>query len=676
MPEQETQFPDTPQGWQQRWTTEFAAAKKALEKWHHAGEKLVDRFRDERDGSEGVRARWNLFTSNIQTLEAMLFGQLPSVSVTRRFADARDDVARVGAELLERLLNTDIEREGDSQAVALKNALSDRLLPGLGNVRLRYVAEFETQTTPAKTAVGPDGQPVELAPEVVQDVKTSEDVEIDYVYWKDQLWDAGARTFSEVRWWAFRALMSRESLKQRFGEKLGQAIPLNAKKAKSDADAQSDAAKATPWDRAEIWEVWDKESRQVFWLCADYPAILDRKKDPLGLERFWPFPRPLFANLTTSTLVPVSDFRLAQDLYDEIDDVSTRIVLLEQAIRVAGVYDAQCTGLERLLSEEGTANNVLIPVANWAVFQEKGGLAGAVSWLPVDQVVAALDKLREYRTELVGALYQANGMSDIMRGQAVSGGVTATEQAIKARFGSVRVQALQDEFARFCGETQSIKAEIIAKHFSPETIVERSNAMLTMDDPQLVADAVQFIQSKVSYCRIEVKPESISLTDFAALKQERMEVLSGMTSFLQAAAPLMQSQPAAIPYLLQMLQWTVSGLRGAGEIEGVLDQMISHAQQAQQQQAIQGQAPKPPDPKLMAQAQKAQQDAQKTQLDLQADLVRINAETQANDQRQADQTKWNIREQQMRDQLKQQAQAREAMGPPPVFAPPGLGGGL
>jgi stress-induced morphogen len=105
-------------------------------------------------------------------------------------------------------------------------------------------------------------------------------------------------------------------------------------------------------------------------------------------------------------------------------------------------------------------------------------------------------------------------MSDIMRGQA-SQQTTATEQAIKARFASVRVQSMQDEFARFCSDTQRIKAEIISKHFEPQTIIERSNIMRT-PDAQFAEQAVQLIKDKFSEYRITVNPDSVSLTDFAA----------------------------------------------------------------------------------------------------------------------------------------------------------------
>ena len=681
---EQAQFPDSPRGWHSRWKAEFTAAQKALKEFHSRGEKIIRRFRDERDDANKTETRWNLFTANIQTLEAMLFGQTPKTNCTRKFADADDDLARVGAEILERNLNAGFDVDDGAEALALKHALSDRLLPGLGLVRVLYDAQFETQEVPPQYRPDPltgqpmldeKGQPVVLAPGYTREVKVDESVEAVYSYWADMLWDAGARTFGDVRWWGFKAPMSREALVERFGEEIGNAIPLNAKKAAPEARSD-DAQQATPWDRAEIWEVWSKETREVFWLCLDYPAILDRKPDPLGLKGFWPFPRPLMANLTTSSLVPVADFVLAQDLYDEIDDVSERITLLEQAIRVAGAYDGQCKGLERLLTEEGGSRNVLIPVANWGIFKEQGGMRGAIEWMPLEQVVAALDKLREYRGELVGALYQQTGMSDIMRGAAAAGGVTATEQAIKARFGSVRAQKLQDDFARFCSDVQRLKAEIICKHFDAATILRNANAgALPAPDRAIAPQAAELLKSQLECYRVEVKPEAVSLTDFAALKQERMEVLTGITQFLQAAAPLMQAMPGSSPYLLEMLQWTVAGLRGASQIEGVLDRAIAFVEQSQQQGGQPG-APqiKPPDPKLLAQQQKAQNDLQKTQADLQADLVRINAETQANDQRQADQTKWNIREQQMRDELKRQQAGGVAVGPPAPFAPPDLGG--
>jgi hypothetical protein len=650
---QEQDFDDTPEGIAKRWTVEFKAARKSVERWHTQGGNVVKRFLDDREGtSDSENSRWNLFWANVITQSAMLYGQTPKISVTRRFADAKDEVARVAAEILERILNGDIQRDGDNCASALELALSDHLLVGFASVRARYVVDTETEDVPAKT----DDEGNELAEGYSEDKKTKEDVETDYIHWKDELWSP-ARTYHDLRWRAWRNEMSKKEIIKRFGSEF-KDVPMNAKRA-SDSSSDDDAQKNTPWARAEVWEIWDKEHKKRLFFVEGYVKILEEMDDPLGLDGFFPSPKPMFTNLSTSKLIPKPDFAMAQDLYNEIDDLSSRICAIEKALRVAGVYDSTAEGVQALL--EGGNENKLIPVSNWNMFRDKNDLAGAIDWLPLEAIVATLDKLREYRTELIGTLYQITGMSDIMRGQAAETGVTATEQSLKAKFASVRLQKRQDEFARFASDLQSIRAQIIAKFFDAETILERSNAKYSYD-ADIAMQAVQLIKSEISCYRIEVKPEAVSMTDFAQLKAERTEFLASVSTFLQAAAPLMQAVPDSMSFLLEMLQWSVAGIRGSSQIEGVLDKAIQQAEMAKQQQAANPQPP-PPDPKLQAVQAKAQADLQKTQADLQAHLIGINAETQANFQRQKDQTMWNIKEQQARQHIKGAIQP----GPTPAF---------
>jgi len=131
--ETEAQFDDSPTGLALKWNAEMVAAAENQKSWVEAGDKVVKRFLDNRSDlrSDGD-TRVNLFTSNVQTLQALLYGKEPKVDVKRKFADPNDDIARVGGEVLQRLLNTDIERDSDTYATALENCLEDRLLPGLG----------------------------------------------------------------------------------------------------------------------------------------------------------------------------------------------------------------------------------------------------------------------------------------------------------------------------------------------------------------------------------------------------------------------------------------------------------------------------------------------------------------------------------------------------------------
>jgi hypothetical protein len=654
MTETAQDFEATPQGWAKRWNVELTNSRKCLEKWHEQGVKINKRFRDERESKQDGDTRWNLFTSTVQTMMATLYGQTPKVSVTRRFSDSEDDVARVAATMLERILNSDIEKDSDTFAEALQHALEDRLLPGLGAIRVRYVAEFEQ--IPAVPAQVDPMTGVVLAPEVpVTERKTYECAESDYSHWRDFLFSP-ARVWQEVRWLAFGADMGRQQLMERFGEDIGKRVPLNAAKREDDTDSEK---KATPWDRARVWEIWDKEGRRVYWYVDGFGEILDEKEDPLGLEGFWPCPRPLLANTTTSTLVPRPDFVLAQDFYDEIDLVSTRITLLERAIRVTGVYDKSSESIKRLLTESG--NNELYPVDNWAMHAEKGGMRGIVDWLPLDQITGAMTELRGYRTELVDALYQVTGMSDIMRG-ASDPTETARAQGIKAKFGSVRLQRLQDEVARFASDVQKLKAQIIAKHYDIQSIIEYSNIERT-PDKEYARSAAELLKSRMADYRIEVKPEAVSLTDFAALKQERLEVLSGIASFLQTAGPLAAQLPNSLPFLLRMLQWCVSGLKGSSGIETVIDQAIAAAQQAPPQG--EGQQP---DPKVIAQQMKGQQELAKVQAESQARMQEISAEVQADEMRERNQMTYNVREAAMKTQISEAARASRPQSGP-------LGGG-
>lgn len=660
-------FEDTPEGWYSRWKMELDAAKKWLKPWHDRSSKIVKRFVDNRKGDTGRDdTRWNVFTSNIQTQRDMLYGRIPQVSVDRRFADSKDVAGRQGGEILERLLNQDICRDSDAYAMALKHCCLDFLLTDFANARVRFEYEEEKDEEagegeedaaepvekPAIQRLNPStGQLEEAAPAVPKTPEVSyEDVAIDYLHWEDQLWSAGARIHSEVRWWGHKSLMGMEDGVKRFGEAF-RAVPMGKKQdeLKDDGEKTPD-----PWQRASVWEIWDKETKRVFWLVDGYAKCLDIQDDPYQLEGFWPCPRFMgFLNASTSEFVPVPDFTLVQDLYNEIDEVSTRITRIEKAIKVAGVYDqAMGVNLSRLVNEAGL--NELIGVPGWGALMEKGGLAGAMQFLPLDMIVAALDKLRDYRTELINAVDQLSGMSDIVRGEAQDVAATATEQAIKGRFASVRMQSKQDEFARFASDLQRLRAELICKRYQPQTILERSNAASMFATPEEAMQGVQLLQSKFRNYRVQVKPESVSLTDFAALKSERLELLGALTTFIQAAAPIAQQLPGSLPFLLQLLQWCVSGLKGASTAETILDHAIQAAQAMAAQQAAQPQQQQP-DPKALQAQAKAQGDIAKIHEQTKADLVKTQAETNALAQRRMTDAQITLQEDAARQRIKSSA---------------------
>lgn len=635
---QESQFADTPEGWASRWQMELKAAREALRDFAATGKDADEALRDEKQDNGGKRLC--LYASSNQMIGAMLFGRMPQASVGRRFADADDDVARVAAEMLERVLNSDIERADDTFAEATKNAMTDWIGPGLGVQRHRYEVGPMEKAEGKPAILGPDG--IERAPAVPEtERKTWERVNTDYVHWQDFLYGQ-CKTWSDVPWVAYRAQMSREALVKRFGA-VGNEVPLNAKHATEDGKDD----RAHPWDRADVWEIEHKETRKVFWVVEGFGKCLDIKEDPLGLDGFYSCQRPLMANLTTSKLVPVSDYKFAQDLYRSVDVLTTRIDLLAKAVRAAGVYDKSMGPVVEKLVAGG--DNKLYAVDGWAAFAEKGGAQGAIVWLPIEQIVKTLAVLRDLRREDIDLLYQVTGQADVMRGQQTANG-TPGEAQVKAKFGSVRMQAKQDEIARFASDGQRIRAEIIAKHFDPQTILEASNVLAT-PDREFAQQAVELLKSRYPEYRVEIKPEAINLTDFAALKEERFEVLTAIGAYFQSMAPVAQALPGSLPFVLEMLQVTVAGLRGGAAYEAILDRAISQAKKAQEAAASAPAQQAPPDPKVVAQQMKGQQRMAEIQAEMQAKLALGNNEARVEREKQIAQTEENTREYALKKQI-------------------------
>lgn len=662
----ETQYQDDPRGWAGRIGREFEAARKALEGWRKDAEAAIKAYLDEGRESPRTLVHWNVFTSDIQTLRAMMFGSDPSVSVSRRFADPSDDAARVSGEMLERVLNSDIQGDDDTFRAALQSALEDSLLVDFGLVRIRYDIGEMVQLQGVAAKLDPVTG-AELAPAVPGEYRRpNERVETDYVHHGDVLWSP-ARVWSEVRWVAFGVDVPIPEMQRRFGAEVVERLPVAGKESQPGQTDGRAMEAAGPWDHVRLWEVWMRDTREVFWYVEGADSVLAPKgvklnpsggqADPLELPGFFPCPAPMVMNAVTVKYVPKPDYCVAQDIYKEINDLSTRIGRLERALRVVGVYDAANPQLQSLLTD--SSENKMIPVTNFAALATHGGLDGAVDWMPLDRITAALMTLREYRMEQLNALRQITGMSDVMRGQAAEPGRTATQDRIMARFGSVRLQWRQQRFAKFASEVQTLRARVMSRRFEDATLLERSNVMRT-PDAQLAPQALELLRQRGQEYRIQIQPESLAMTDFDALKNERTEVAAAISQFIAAVMPLIQAMPQALPEVLELLQWVVAGVRGGSDIEAVLDRAIESAKQAGPQLGAQGGQSGADAMKLQTQQLKGQQEMAKEQFKLRSGLLQAQAEVQAKAQIEKNQADANV-EETARKLLLQQA-ARRSMG--------------
>ena len=628
--ESREEFKDTPRGQYNYWSEELNASLKMLEKWHKMGDRVVQRYlgsyqsrlESDRDAMLGQNLnRLNLFHSNVSTLESMMYGNTPKIDVSRRYADPNDDVARVAAETMERLLNLDIQDNGSEIDCIFRSVLQDRLLPGLGCARISY--EFETEEKQVSAEIINLGEVMQEA--VYEERVVNEAAPVTYWFWGDVIW-SWARNWSEVRWVAFKNYLTKDEVKEKFGEKAAGSLTYKKQKAAADKDDTTDPIMDdNAWMKAEVWEIWDKDKREVVFVSLGYDQVLATNPDPLGLSGFFPCPPFFLANPTTDLFLPTPDYKLAEDLYNEIDILQTRISILTRAVKAVGVYNQGAKDIQRVF-DEGT-DNTLIPVDNWALFGEKGGLAGQIDWVPISDITNALDRLRDIRSETIGLLQQVTGMADVMRGELNNQYEGVGQTQIKAKYGSTRIQSLQDAFAQFATDLMQLKAEVISKHFDAETIITKSNMQYSMDasDPdgaRLIEEAVALIKDeKSAQLRVAIRPESVAMVDHAAQQAERTSYINALATFMQSASPMMEADPNSTPLLLQLLQWGLAGFKGSSEIEGVIDRAIQQAnEQLQQQQGQPDQGQAEMAAKMQELEVKGQQEMAKIQAKVEGDM--------------------------------------------------------
>jgi hypothetical protein len=578
------------------WLEEIRLATKSVSKWHERGDKIIKRYRDDRE-SEASDRRFNVLWSNTETLMPVVFAKPPKPEVMRRFLD-KDPVGLMAADMLERATSVSMELY-DFEGV-MRSAVKDYLLPGRGQLWVLYKPEF-----------GPDGQSLK-----------DERLVCEYVPWKDFLTNP-ARVWAEVRWCGKRSYLSRDELINLAGPEIGKRVALDMKPNGVD---ENDPQKLERVSKASVWEIWDRLSGKVWFINTGFSeAPLKVVGAPFNLEGFFPCPRPLTTTTANDSIIPVPDYVEYQDQAEELDDLTARIAALQKSLKVVGVYDSSVTALGGILNDG--AENIMVPVDQWAMFASKGGLQGAVSFLPIKEVAEALLQLYQARKSVKDDLYEITGISDILRGSSEAS-ETATAQQIKSQWGSIRVKDRQKDVARFARDVIRIVAEIIAEVFSPETIGKMAGvAQLPPDRQQLAMPAMQLLRDGAGRnFRIDIETDSTILPDEQQEKQNVTEFMAMMGGFMKEAMPVVQMAPPLIPVIGEFLSAASRRFRFGRQLETQIEQAFQQLGQMAQQKA---QQPPPPNPEVI----KAQAQAQADQMRGQAAMGKAQGELQVQAQK-------------------------------------------
>jgi len=603
------------------WLAALDASTKEEKDWRQDAEKCLKIYRAE-EATES-QTFFNILHSNTETILPATYNSTPVPDIRRRFNDPGYEAKQV-ADILERAISYSLDSydfDGHMRAV-----LFDSYVAGRGVSRVRYVPYF---TGPEERSEGESGAP-EAEPEhgdgtePVEPGETVayEEVVCEYVPWKSFRRGPG-RVWDDVAWVAFEHFLSREQLTD-MNPTAGALVALDAVVSGHNETQGTDKYVGTDkppqseiFGRARVWEIWDKDSKAVLFIAPGWDKEpLQKVDDPLKLQGFFPIPRPVQPLATPGNLVPMTPYKAYIKLAEELNDITMRIRRLVRQLRVRGIYAGPAQSLEGVMSAD---DGELVPAPGLEAFIDGGGLEKAIAWWPLDPTVNALKQLYEQREQVKQTIYEVTGLSDILRGNTMAS-ETATAQQIKSQWGSLRIQRMQADVARFARDLFRMKAEIISTRFS-------SQQLMMMTGVQITPQVEQILRSDLLRAyKIDIESDSTIRADLTRDKQEVSEFIQGTAAFVQAIGPAIMS--GVIPKELALSIFaSFSRLQRLGKSA---EDAIDRAEEAAREEAQQPQQPKP-DPAMA----KVQSDAQLAQQKMQADAQMQQAKLQGEQQMQA-----------------------------------------
>ena len=526
------------------WIKELDAEESAHKSYRDRAQKVVDRYQDEEDQKE---AKFNILWSNTEVLHSTLYARTPKPDIRRRFTD-RDPDGKKAAQIAERCVSYCIDRYDFDGTIGLP--ITDYLVPGLGQVRLRYKPYYKLGDRPrVDLEVREDGLDDNYmmtyglfnGDERVEDYQqdemgyftfgepeeevVDEEIELEPVNWKRFRWHPSQR-WEDADWCCIEHYPTEKELEEMYDKETVRMIPLSYTDKCEKADTDDDKK------RARIFEIFDRKQRKNIEIADGYDQILREEDDPLQLEGYFPFPKPLVTTLMNGKFLPIPDYIFYQDQAMELDKVTGRIEALTEQLKVRGVYDASFDALSQV---ESATDGEYIPVDDFAsrFNGTQGDLLKVVATMPIEEVQRVLLGLYQSREEIKQTIYEITGIADIMRGS-TKASETLGAQQLKTQFGSMRVAKRQRRVAQFIRDIVRIKVEMIVENFQPETIEAMTGIELTPEVYEILTSDM------MRAYRIDIETDSTIAEDANAEKEQRTELVVAVTNFVEKVGPMVQ----------------------------------------------------------------------------------------------------------------------------------------
>lgn len=525
------------------------------------------------------KSRFNVLWSNVEIQHSAMYSKTPRPDVQRRFKDA-NETARTAAEVLERCLTYSLDQY-DFDGV-MDPVVNNFLVTGLGQAKIIYDPYFEDmpqERIPVEVFEGDEteyyleGEKLD-SEEVGTDANGSyvmrspgekiarQDVWCRTVPWKRFRWSP-AKDYEGVWWQGEDLYLTEDQARETYDIKSSEVVPLGF----SHDDKKNDS---TAGKLAKVTEIWDRTHRVRFAIIEGMKRILKYKNgkvkakdDPYNLESFWPYPKPLCANVVAGQWVPIPDYLFYQEQALELEGLTIRIDALTKHLKWRGVHDGT---FEELSNLANAPDGKFLAIENYAERFGDKGLESVFAEMPLSSLVATLKWLHDARDKVKQTIFEITGLSDIVRG-ATNPNETLGAQQMKGQFANMRINKRQKLVQRFARDILRIKAEIIAEHFTREQL----QIMTGMEISERVMEMLK--SDVLRGYHIDIETDSTIIADQSQEQQNRVEAVQAVTQLVSTMAPLVAQAPQMMEIVKETALFLLGGFTAGSGLEATFEKL-------------------------------------------------------------------------------------------------------
>jgi len=346
------------------------------------------------------------------------------------------------------------------------------------------------------------------------------------------------------------------------------------------------------------YEIYCKDNKTVYWVSEGLPGRFLKPPaiDPYGFRNFFPSPPFIIQGKPPKNMFPTPAWIQLRPVALQLHQMYQRIFGLIDAVRRRAIVD----GNEEVVALLNAGDQEFISATSLKSIVEKGGLQNMIWYLPVQELVNAINELNQQEQIFIANFDKWAGVPDIVQG--LSDPIeTLGAQEIKAGASHDRFKNAKKKVQQLARDSIEMMIDLAYKVFDDNKIAEIVGYQyMQPKDQQQFPQALELLRNdEARLVRIGIDTDSMTFVDKGLQTQRLNAAVTTVTQGLKQAAEMLQTSPdfalVGLQAVLLSLNQSEVGKKFMAPATKAIQDLIAQAEAAKQQPP----PPPPPDPAMI-----------------------------------------------------------------------------